>query len=500
MDGDRTDDAELGTPPSDGAPAAPAPVGFAPVDPRPAPAMPVPTARPLTWSSPPDPTWAPPSAPAPGWSPPDPATALTPAPPTTWYAWQPPAAPPPRSNVGRVVAGVAAGVLFFVVAAGGAGALLGGGGDDDAQVSASQAQLDAKLPELKAFVASSTGRTWVEEVSVELLSEEDFLDALDASGGSRNLPPSDDEDDIGATFEAMRLVPDAETFYETWNQHGTRSNPRWDADEDTDVVGFYDDRTGRIAVRGPIWDEFTEYTVVHELAHALQDQTFDLSSIDAGDRSDDESATVTTAVVEGDAELTARDYYDAQLPSWQYDFGDVDGSGASSDPDELVASTLTYFPYEAGPEFVRAVRDAGGHAAVDRLFTTRPKATRDIVAPQPWIAGQAPEVAQPSFPSPSPGTAGDVVDYGALGVLGLWVTAADTTPDLSTASALDGWRGDAYITTEIGGEICMTDVAVFADAASRTSARTYLAPWAKRSGGTVVDEGATGLRLRSCHR
>ena len=46
----------------------------------------------------------------------------------------------------------------------------------------------------------------------------------------------------------------------------------------------------------------------------------------------------------------------------------------------------------------------------------------------------------------------------------------------------------------------MTDAAVFADAASRASARTYLAPWAKRSGATVVDEGATGLRLRSCHR
>jgi hypothetical protein len=413
-------------------------------------------------------------------------------------AWQPPPSPPPRRNLAGLVAGVVAGVLFLVVAVGGALALVRGDVGDDAELALSQAQLTTKLPELIAFVSSSTGRSWTSEVEVELLSEEDFLAALDSGGRSGDLPPSDDEDDIGATYEAMRLVPDAETFYDTWNSR--RSHARWDADEDTDVVGFYDDTTGRIVVRGPVWDEFTEYTVVHELAHALQDQTFDLSGIDTGDRSDDETATVTTAVVEGDAELTAMDYYDAQLPSWQYDFDDVAGGGPSSEPDELVASTLTYFPYQAGPEFVRAVREAGGRAAVDRLFTARPEATRDVIAPQPWIAGTSPDVAQPSFPSPSPGTAGDIVDYGALGVLGLWVTAADPTPDLSTASALAGWRGDAYITTEIDGEVCMTDVAVFADRRARAAARAYLAPWAARSSATVVDAGATGLRLRSCHR
>jgi hypothetical protein len=250
-----------------------------------------------------------------------------------------------------------------------------------------------------------------------------------------------------------------------------------------------------------VWDAATEYTVVHELAHALQDQTFDLSRVTTSDRSDDETSTVTRAVIEGDAELTAMDYYDAQPSSWQEEFDDEGGGGGtSSDPDEIVASTLGYFPYEAGPVFVRAVRDAGGAAAVDRLFTTRPTTTRDIVAPGPWIAGRAPDVEQPPFPSPAPGTAGDVVDYGALGVLGLWVTAKDPSPDLSTTKALAGWRGDAYVTTEIDGRVCMTDDAVFADARSRATARAYLAPWATSVRATIADRGATGLRLRSCHR
>jgi homoserine acetyltransferase len=38
----------------------------------------------------------------------------------------------------------------------------------------------------------------------------------------------------------------------------------------SNVVGFYDDETGRLVVRGVAWSPEMEYTLVHELTHALQ--------------------------------------------------------------------------------------------------------------------------------------------------------------------------------------------------------------------------------------
>ncbi len=169
-------------------------------------------------------------------------------------------------------------------------------------------------------------------------------------------------------------------------------------------------------------------------------------------------------------------------------------------PDDWTATdTYDSFPYDAGEHFVATVRRLGGRAAVDRAFTSPPRWTRDLFSPRGWYAGTLPTVTRPEFPGDV--TRDEVADYGVLGELGFWLTISGTTDDPSTAVALSGWAGDAYVATDNGSKRwCITDDAEFTDTAARDRARAFLQPWADRQSVSLVDKGAAGLHLHTCHQ
>ena len=71
-----------------------------------------------------------------------------------------------------------------------------------------------------------------------------------------------------------------------------------------EVVGFYDPETGELVYLGSGDLGFTErLTLAHELTHALDDQTFDLTRLDAlVDACQDERAAAALGLVEGSAQ------------------------------------------------------------------------------------------------------------------------------------------------------------------------------------------------------
>ena len=385
------------------------------------------------------------------------------------------------------VAAVGAAVLALVVA--GVAASRSGQSThspaDDAALAASRRTILAELPKLQAFVGTDRGLTWKKSVDPEVLADADFVRALnsgDSSGGPADDPK--DPDDIGTTYAAMGLVKDADTFYS--DAEGATNS---------DVTGFYDDQTGRLVVRGTAWTPLMEYTLVHELTHAIQDQNFDLSTLDSSTRTDDETILTVRAVVEGDAERVADDYYDRQSSSWQDQVDSADGSSPSSA--SPIVDVYGAMPYAFGEQFVMGLYDKGGNHAVDQAFRGPPTTSAQLLHPDKWLAGTMPAPTPPERPA---APAGDLADIGVLGQLGLWSAVDAAHPHLKDTAQLDGWLGDSYVSTDGDSGACFVDQIHFVGASQRATAVTFLRGWTDAQHITVTPDGPADLRLSACKK
>jgi hypothetical protein len=354
-------------------------------------------------------------------------------------------------------------------------------------LAAATAAVTEHLPGLEKFVASTTARPWKRAVTPEVLDDAAFVNALHSGSSGGTSTPADDQDDMGVTVAAMGLAPSADDFWNAYDK-GTEDN----------VVGFYDDASGRLVVRGAQWSPALEYTLVHELTHANQDQSFDLSTMWDATRTDDESATTLRGLVEGEASLVADDYYQTQSSTWRAAVDDRSSSATRSAVP--VVDTLAGFPYQAGELFVSKIRDSGGSAAVTKAYAAPPKWSRDLVNPQGWLAGTLPKVTKPPLPTRVGGANSDTADIGTLGVLGLWMTARNGDPSPDDIHQLDGWTGDTYVATENKDTLqaCFTDDVTFQSTAAREKVFAYLKPWLTKSGTTAVDTTPTSMRLHGC--
>ncbi len=217
------------------------------------------------------------------------------------------------------------------------------------------------------------------------------------------------------------------------------------------VVGFYDSITGELVYLGDQDDDLDlmeRLVLAHELTHAIDDQHFDLTRLDAlaGSCRDEEFAA-GLGVVEGSAQ-----YYSLEVildDPGEVDLGDALGSLIG----ELAASSTAGVPpfvdalqawsYAAGQVFVTEIAIAEGNEGVDAALTDLPVSTEQILHPE-------------RYPSDTP-TAVDIPDLsGALGdgwgdldameVGEAWLSAMlDLHLDADVAAdAAAGWDGGVY--------------------------------------------------------
>jgi hypothetical protein len=210
------------------------------------------------------------------------------------------------------------------------------------------------------------------------------------------------------------------------------------------VAALYDRRTKAVLLHRH--DDRPEraraWTIVHELEHALQDQSSKLRHASG----DADEQLAFRAAVEGDAEITtaafiasrglANDHWLARLlalmsaPSAAQDsFG-----GAP----EFIRRQWV-FPYIDGAVFVGALYRAGGYPLVDRMFQRPPVSTAQVLHPDKYLAGELP------IPVPIPEAPVGFTET-ASGRMGELRTRALLAP--CDASPIDdagtGWGGDAY--------------------------------------------------------
>lgn len=231
------------------------------------------------------------------------------------------------------------------------------------------------------------------------------------------------------------------------------------------VVGYYDDDTGQMAVRSDVISALSgpdtsshegRTTLVHEYIHALQDQHLNLHSTNELTRSfDGDNAWIS--LVEGDASFAMLGtVYGASGPSLGTLAHGLIAQGATIFVAQRSAATaanpvLREAPailretllsrYTDGLLFVsRLYLSTRSWAAVDNAFTDLPQSTEQVLHPEKYLSREAPiTVVLPEVPSLA--SYRTVVEE-TLGELETGVFLAQGTSSDRNSEAAAGWGGD----------------------------------------------------------
>jgi len=205
-----------------------------------------------------------------------------------------------------------------------------------------------------------------------------------------------------------------------------------------------------------------QVALVHELAHALADQHFNLEKFDLGEPLSDEGAA-RTALVEGDATLAMYDFAIGMrlenFPGMDKVMGqlfkdpqqlmamlpDMPGTKELADAPAWFRDNLL-FSYLQGFSFCVSVRKAGGQRLLDYAFSKDPpRSTEQIIHPEKWLAKRDDPIAiaWPDLAQELP--AHKKLCEGQLGELNIKIILREKLKnEEQAATAAAGWGGDRF--------------------------------------------------------
>ncbi len=213
------------------------------------------------------------------------------------------------------------------------------------------------------------------------------------------------------------------------------------------IAGFYDPETNEFVVvsEDDTLDAGEQLTHAHEFVHALQDQHFNLDSLNDDSLNADASAALT-ALAEGEATQVETDY----MLSGNINLGDLlltaldalDSPVLNSAP-PVIAHSLT-FPYTAGQQFTQALMDGNGYAAVDDAWANPPQSTEQILHPDRYLAGDEPQIVALPPLTDTLGAGWTLVDEDVFGEFMLREYLGQQLNGTQVDTAVTGWGGDKY--------------------------------------------------------
>ncbi len=175
-------------------------------------------------------------------------------------------------------------------------------------------------------------------------------------------------------------------------------------------------------------------SLAHEAVHALQDQHFGLEAFERYVPGASDAMLARSCLAEGDATSATEE-----------DPADVDGTYVER---ELAA------PYVAGTAFVRALRERGGWAEVDRAWTRGALTTEQVLHPEKWASGEgAIEIAAPTFAALGDGYVRGATD--THGELGVRLVLESAMPHARAVEAASGWGGDRSVLARRGSSAAL---------------------------------------------
>ncbi|MCB1019883.1 MAG: hypothetical protein KDC27_08140 [Acidobacteria bacterium] len=172
------------------------------------------------------------------------------------------------------------------------------------------------------------------------------------------------------------------------------------------AAALYDYKTKTLYLSDWADEDMQEFALVHELAHALADQHFDLGKfVDKADSSDEDLAR--SAVIEGQASWVMTEWLFNQTGrSLVGNRSIAEASAASSrveakdypvySTSPLYLQRTLLFPYTDGLLFQQSLVDKYGKSAFREMFVRPPNSTRQILDPEAYFRGDKPD--KPKLP------------------------------------------------------------------------------------------------------
>lgn len=221
------------------------------------------------------------------------------------------------------------------------------------------------------------------------------------------------------------------------------------------AAAVYDHRRKRMLfVEGGPGGLMNDMVVVHELAHALADQHFDLTKfIDKAPKTD-EAQAARLAVVEGqamwimlEAQMRRMGQSLKKDPGMISTFTASAAAGASGlfpafDRAPLYLRQTLMFPYMAGLNFQQKALEHYGARGFSEVLKRPPATTREVLHPEVWIAGTPPgRPPLPRFDNPR--------DYnrltqGSVGELDFEILLTQYVAEAEAKRQAPRWRGGAF--------------------------------------------------------
>lgn len=340
----------------------------------------------------------------------------------------------------------------------------------------------AMVDDLEQFVEDERDLDFKEDVVVELLDDEAFVDRL--------LTDFDeDREELEQNAKVLQTLGLIEP--------GTDLAEALESLLGAGVLGFYDPETDELVVRGDETNEYVKQTIVHELTHALDDQWYELDRPELDDTAD-ESGFAFSAVVEGNARNVEEAYEDTlsedeleELLKEEFEFGAEADIDPLAIPPVLIDALLA--PYELGEAFLDDVTDQEGSDGLDGVLETPPATSKEIMEPDVYLDGFEATAVD------APPSEGEVVDDGMFGqfTLELVLDQSVSTKEAKTLASV--WQGDAYVVWEADGETCLRADFAFAGGSATADVVDTLTEWAADLPDAQVEDLDSGLvRLTSC--
>ena len=342
-----------------------------------------------------------------------------------------------------------------------------------------QAELDEIIDRTTTFVAEQRGLDFEEDVSVVVVSRQDYQELARQDFDSR-------VDEYGPYLQRHAQVYQALGFWPSGADPVSLSRERYALG----TVAFYDDEENRVVMGVPELNTLFELTLVHSLTHALDDQHFGIVRPELHGRSD-ESALAFHALVEGSARRMELAYQATLTDEQRTALADESAAAAPAlDPQTFpeVLELESDFASGGGQAFVQALLDDGGTAALDRAFRRPPRTTEEIQEPDTYLAGVPPtEVAIPETGESAETQTGE----GNVGqALFDWMTILGRAED----EAMAEWNGDRYALWVEGDQVCIRLDAV----GDATGLEEQLQGWADVAAGEVSVTGDR-VSVTACH-
>ena len=310
----------------------------------------------------------------------------------------------------------------------------------DAEISASrEKELFSKVDEMLASLADIMGLSLIEPIERSVLTR-DQINQLVTKRIQEEIKPDEVRLDqlflkkfgfVDDDFDLVKQLTDVLTEQAT---------------------ALYDFKTRKMYMATWTPEDMQEFALVHELAHALADQHFDLQKFVKQANGADEDVA-RSAVLEGQASWAMTEYVLRPAGRSMVDNRMVAVAAAAAsrveareypvyDGAPLYIKESLLFPYTDGMLFQQSVVEKHGVDAFTMVFQRPPISTQQILHPEAYFEGRRP--TKPPLPKPGNLRGFKKASEGQAGELDHWILLKQYFDQDRADELAPSWRGAHY--------------------------------------------------------